>query len=338
MKNYGIVVPRDKFVEIYDYLMSNKIINPNLRIISENQKRIIPTTKQINIEPYESGIFDFRTDSEGSIDNILQDAVRKFTGDSENKIRWHRMGKSIVIRPTGNSSLDAYAGDEIAKREKAISVYVSKGTVRGEKRFPEFELIAGKDGDIEYRENGIKYILNPTKIMISKGNINERNYLSRLKINPDRILDMFAGIGYFSLPAAKLYSECHVTCLDINEESLQYLRRAAILNGIEKNIEICNVDCRVFEDERKYSLVIMGNFKSYAYLVHALKHIEPGSRIIMHMLLPSERVAGAEYNIIERIKKLGYNSIVEDVHKVKSYSPHVWHISVTVLIKASQWQ
>lgn len=49
------------------------------------------------------------------------------------------------------------------------------------------------------RENGIYYTWDLTKVMFSPGNISEKLRLSRLDLRGQTVVDLYAGIGYFSL-------------------------------------------------------------------------------------------------------------------------------------------
>jgi len=53
-------------------------------------------------------------------------------------------------------------------------------------------------------ENGIKYKFDTQQVMFVPGNGTERMRFSRLKVSPNEfVVDMFAGLGYFSVPLTK---------------------------------------------------------------------------------------------------------------------------------------
>ena len=79
---------------------------------------------------------------------------------------------------------------------------MGKQAISGEYRRPSHTLLAGTRTVAVHRENGISYELDLSKLMFSSGNINERIRMSRVHdVGP--VVDMFAGIGYFTLPLAK---------------------------------------------------------------------------------------------------------------------------------------
>ena len=62
------------------------------------------------------------------------------------------------------------------------SIYINLGRIIGTFREPEnIEYITGEDNPVvEHKEHGVIYRFDITKIMFSKGNINERKYLPTL--------------------------------------------------------------------------------------------------------------------------------------------------------------
>ncbi len=332
MKSYGLSIPRDKFNYVYKYLYEKHLLRLDLKIISREKIRVLPILSVFKLEQYESEIFDFPLSHADSVTNILEEASKNLKEPINEKIEWYRLGKCIILKQWGNSKQEKLAALELVKKGKASAVYRKSGKITGEKRKPSIELLAGKGGEMQYIENGVRYIFDPEKIMISKGNLRERNYIASIGINPKNVLDMFSGIGYFSLPIGKYKRPITMTCLDVNEDALHYLKTASELNRISSKIDIFNQDCRSFHGKISYDLIVMGNFKSYSYLPYALRNTKEEGRLLLHIIVPTEKIVILNYLIMERIRKFGYRAIIENAHKVKSFSPHVWHMSVTILI------
>ena len=76
----------------------------------------------------------------------------------------------------------------------------------------------------------------------SQGNRLEKQRIRSLIRPGERVADMFAGIGYFTLSAA--LAGAHVHAMEINPDSCAYLRKNAEANGVADAVTIDCGDCR----------------------------------------------------------------------------------------------
>ena len=61
-------------------------------------------------------------------------------------------------------------------------------------------MLLGADAWVCHRENGVLYCLDACLCMFSSGNVTERMRMGRLQSCGEIVVDMFAGIGYYTLP------------------------------------------------------------------------------------------------------------------------------------------
>lgn len=121
----------------------------------------------------------------------------------------------------------------IDKRIGGIKAIGVKGVIQGEMRKPNIKMLYG-DPITQIVENGIKYVLDVTKCMFSAGNVNERVRIPTKYMSNDRVelvVDMFCGIGYFSLPILAMNSSCKLVVTDINEEALGVCNSSSSFSG-----------------------------------------------------------------------------------------------------------
>ena len=69
--------------------------------------------------------------------------------------------------------------------------------------------------------------------MWSKGNTTERKRMSTISDKGETVVDMFAGIGYFSIPMAVHSKPSKIYSIEINPISYGYLCENVYLNKVE---------------------------------------------------------------------------------------------------------
>jgi tRNA wybutosine-synthesizing protein 2 len=183
-------------------------------------------------------------------------------------------------------------------------------------RTPATEVLWGEAGEVLHHENGYSYFLDPQKVMFSQGNREEKLRMAALVQEGERVADMFAGIGYFTIPMGGSGGDVHA--MEINPVAFEYLKRNIIANGLSGRVTASLGDCRVLLSGT-YHRIIMGHFDAISMLPAALQHAEAGSTIHVHS------IGTVEDRIRELCKSAGFSPTIQ-VHKVKKYRPHAWHV------------
>ncbi len=196
--------------------------------------------------------------------------------------------------------------------------------ISGEFREPEAELIAGSNAETLHKEHGCVFKLDPTKVMFSSGNKEERLRMAWISSEKEIVLDMFAGVGQFSVPLAKYSRSKRVIAVEKNPVAFSYLAANAKLNGLD-NMEPALGDCAKVSPKRAVDRVIMGHFNSEAYLGVAAEAIRSRGTIHCHCIVPKRGLQKKTADVIAKLRAMGYT--VEDVEGrlVKSYAPGLKH-------------
>jgi tRNA wybutosine-synthesizing protein 2 len=197
-------------------------------------------------------------------------------------------------------------------------------------RKPEIEVIAGlKKTQTLNKEHGCKFLLDVSDIMWSQGNKNEKIRLMKIAKPRETIVDMFAGIGYFSIILAKYSNPKKIYAIDINPKAIEFLRKNVWLNNVEDKIEILQGDCREFAQflENTADRIIMGYlFNTEKFLPYAFRIAKNNATIHFHRTIKEEEID----KIKEKLIKIGTRNKVKikvlNVKKVKSYAPKIWHV------------
>lgn len=208
----------------------------------------------------------------------------------------------------------------VAWRRPACVLYLAG--IDGVRRLPQAEVLYGEPHQVCHRENGFRYWLNPAEVMFAQGNLDERRLMGRTVTSGERVADMFAGIGYFTVPMASAGAEVHA--MEINPVSFGYLRRNITENRLEARVRPERGDCRDLLDG-VYDRVVMGHFDAPGFFAAALAHAEAGTVIHLHALGDAAAVAEAA------AKDAGFTAAVT-TRKVKKYGPHIWHVVHDVVL------
>ncbi len=186
-------------------------------------------------------------------------------------------------------------------------------------RTPETEVLWGESGMVSHKENGFTYILDPRKVMFSQGNREEKRRVTeqvKAGTGHERVADMFAGIGYFTIPLRRRWSRVHA--MEINPVAFDFLKRSLEANGLSDRVTPSLGDCRELLDGT-YDRIIMGHFDALKMLPVALQHVRKKSVLHVHSLGPCSDQIEAE------LACAGFSASIQ-VHMVKKYRPHVWHV------------
>ena len=232
----------------------------------------------------------------------------------------------------------AQAGEILKKLPRIKSVYKYSGPVSGPLRIPRVSWVAGQKNPITiHRENGCIYKLDIQKIMFSKGNVLERGRLPKLVKPGETIIDMFAGIGYFSItlgkssPAKKIYS------IELNPDSFRFLKENIKLNKLDGKIIPILGDCRKARIPEKADRVVMGYFHgTEKFLPAAFAFLKPNGVIHYHDTFKREELWEKSEKILrEYSRKSGFYPIRMEKRVVKQFAPWVFHVVVDAEFRKS---
>ncbi|NXP71642.1 TYW2 protein, partial [Ramphastos sulfuratus] len=111
-------------------------------------------------------------------------------------------------------------------------------------RSPSVTLLLGQDGWVEHMDNGIRYTFDVTKCMFSAGNITEKLRVASLPCSGEVLVDLYAGIGYFTLPYLVHAEAAFAHACEWNGHAVEALRRNLALNGVQDRCRVYHGDSR----------------------------------------------------------------------------------------------
>ncbi|VVB94624.1 tRNA(Phe) (4-demethylwyosine(37)-C(7)) aminocarboxypropyltransferase [uncultured archaeon] len=241
---------------------------------------------------------------------------------------WQVLGDIVIV--TVRAELEhrkAEIGEALLSLYPGCRTVLLDRGITGRMRQPVREIIAGENTETIHRENGCFFKLDAMRIMFSGGNLAEKKRMSRLG-KGEVVVDMFAGIGYFSIPMAVHSKPRKIFAIEINPEAFGYLEENIRLNRVGDKIEPVAGDCSKVAPRGIADRVLMGYLDAHPYLEHGIRALLPGGIIHYHEAVPEAVESRPVERVIAASGKLGRNAEIIEVRRIKKYSPGVWHVVV----------
>ena len=249
---------------------------------------------------------------------------------------WYIQGEVIVVKihpdisrhqhRIGQALLDFYP--------RCCTVLRDYG-IEGQFREPVREMIAGTRTETVHRENGVVFNLDARKVMFSAGNLKERMRMG-LFGKDEFVVDMFAGIGYFTLPMAVHSRPRKIVAIELNPNAYHYLCQNIRENHVEKIVEPIFGDCREVTPVGVADRVVMGMVQvTDRYLLKGIQALRPGGILHYHQTIPTAmHPAQAVRDVTDAANVLGRPVEILRCVRVKKYSPGMVHAVVDARIGA----
>lgn len=269
---------------------------------------------------------------ESTLDKIKENLAKEIPEDLIKKMpdKWEKVGEVLtVVLPLELDSFKEIIGKQYAQILKCKTVLNDMGGISGELRKPNVELIYGsKDTETIHCENGVRFKLDPQKIMFSSGNMNERIRMANISKPDEVVVDLFAGIGYFTLPIAVHSKPKLVYAIEKNPVSYDFLCKNIVLNNATNIVEPILGDNREVAPKEVADRVIMGYFgATIRFLPTAFRCLRNSSGMIHFQdKFPEEDVPNRTMeHINNEARKFGLIVNLLKYIKVKSFAPGISH-------------
>lgn len=129
----------------------------------------------------------------------------------------------------------------LANVKTAKAVFAQASAVRGDFRVRDLEFLAGENRTItEYKEHGCRFRVDVAKTYFSPRLSTERQRIADLVEDNETIVNMFAGVGTYSIIIAKANPTCRIYSIDSNAVANELCAENVRLNKVaERVIPVC---------------------------------------------------------------------------------------------------
>lgn len=260
--------------------------------------------------------------------NLRERLKTKISSSDVEKIMkgYEKLGDIIIVAiPKENYDLRDFIGKCFHESFNCQTV-LEKGCISGEFRVPCYKMIIGEGFVTTHKENGIFYKMDLSKVMFSAGNVFERIRMANISSPDEVVIDMFSGIGYFTLPLAK-YGRSKVWALEKNLDSYNLLLDNITLNKVSDKVTPLNIDCLDFSPDFKADRIVLGYFSTNEkFLLKALDMIKKGGILHYHNTISEKKEHEFKKDVEATLLKKDRRLEPLYYKKIKKYSPGVWHV------------
>jgi tRNA (guanine37-N1)-methyltransferase len=226
------------------------------------------------------------------------------------------------------------------KTAKAVFAQVSP--VKGDYRVRNLEFVAGENRTItEYKEHGCRFRVDVTKTYFSPRLSTERLRIAKMVSKGEIIVNMFAGIGTYSILMAKMNKTCTVYSIDSNAVAAELCEVNAKLNKVQDRVISIHGDAtEVIKDKLagRADRVLMPlperakDFIDTAVLALNKKGIV---HYFVHVRADNKRTS-QELGLQDAHNAfLKYNHVVQQVKVVRGVGPRMYQIVADVSVTTS---
>ena len=221
------------------------------------------------------------------------------------------------------------------------AIWNKSGEIQGKFRQPQglSHLWGDNNSEIIVTENHVKYKFDFTKIMFAKGNVTERRILPTRIKEGEVIIDMFAGIGYFSLGMARTKKPKKIYSIEWNPEAFNYLSENIQLNRVDSIITPIFGDCKeklveLKENNIRADRIIMGLLPAPVDAISsALSVIKDDGTVIVYEGIEGKESTKLFDEFSEIANQEGFLTTLIERRIVKIYKPHLYHVVIEILVK-----
>jgi tRNA (guanine37-N1)-methyltransferase len=139
----------------------------------------------------------------------------------------------IKVADDGVTDAEAVAKQIMAVHKNVNTVFLQTSPIAGDFRVRELKLLAGEVKTIaKYRESGCVFAVDVEKCYFSPRLSYERARIARLVESGETVVNMFAGVGCFSIIIAKIVPQTQVFSIDINPTAFHFMGENVRVNRV----------------------------------------------------------------------------------------------------------
>lgn len=327
------VVPVHRAGELLRRLQSEGLVDRSVRITKRDGEVVVPLRRDSDFpfDGFGAHLADVADLPECLVQRSPREVMAERFRDAGLPVelvpsRWERIGDILILRLPAEArprdkALARIAGAALGAR----TVVEDRSGIHGPLRHPDVRVLWGEGTETVHTEGGIRYALDVARVMFSSGNLAERMGIPARIRHGQVVVDLFAGIGYFTIPIALRSRALSVFACEVNPIAHGYLLWNMRLNRVANVVPLLG-DCRTQAPVGVADWVLMGHFSATGYLDVAFRALKDEGTIVVHFLSPQEQFPQDAVDATRRAAgEAGFDVRAIRDRRVKSYAPGVLH-------------
>ncbi|WP_435076539.1 class I SAM-dependent methyltransferase [Halococcus sp. AFM35] len=247
---------------------------------------------------------------------------------------YERLGDVVLVDEDDEGRAERIAAAVMDSALPVKTVLNRASKVTGEFRTREWDHLAGDGARTVHREYGCEFALDIAEVYFSPRLATERHRVTEKIEAGERVVDMFAGVGPFAIPAAKRGAD--VVAVDVNPVAIEYLRENARRNGVEDRIEAIEGDVRAVaaDYENWADRLVMNLPHSADEFLDAAVRLAGDDCLVHYYDIQHESDPYGPGERAIRAAADTYEVTVETRQSVRSYAPHELNVRLDVRLRA----
>jgi tRNA (guanine37-N1)-methyltransferase len=219
------------------------------------------------------------------------------------------------------------------------AVFAKSGEISGTERIRPLRHVAGENRtQTIHKEYSCFFKVDLSKVFFSPRLSTEHQRVALMVDNGERVVDMFAGAGPFSVLISKRLKSVQVEAIDANPQAIELVRENARGNKVESKVHTHLGDAReIIEADLKHiaTRVIMNHpSASKDFISAACTALQPSGGVIHYYTFVGEKWETESRTEIERgVEASGY--VTEEllgIRRVREIAPLRWQVVVDLRV------
>jgi len=230
----------------------------------------------------------------------------------------------VKLRPGSEGKEGSLAEAILAEMKSVKCVYGQEGGIEGDYRLRKLRHLGGEARKTTlHKENGIRLKLDVETCYFSPRLSTERLRIAEQVAEGEKVLNMFAGVGPYSILIAK---RTKVWSCELNDAAFKFHLENNRLNKVVDRVRMIGGDAMLLperlEGEGPFDRILMPHpSQSNLFLPAALSMLASGGVIHYYRHVSGEDAAEAEGSLVEEVRGIAPGVSVGSVRRVRVIGP-----------------